>query len=150
MIAFIATVVVQTGFAQQNNNTQSNSLILSYYGIKDALVAGDSKLTSVKAEDFIRILNSTDPKLADAAKKKILTEDARQITADNELKNQRNYFASLSANMITLVKTTRLSSEPIYEFYCPMKKSNWLSSEKAVKNPYYGSAMLTCGNLLKL
>jgi hypothetical protein len=31
--------------------------------------------------------------------------------------------------------------------YCPMKKSNWLSNEKTVKNPYYGSAMLTCGEV---
>lgn len=146
MIAFIATVIVQTGFAQQNNNTPSNSLVLSYYGIKDALVAGDSKLAAVKAGDFIKALNSTDPQLIDAAQKKALTEDARQITA-NELKSQRDHFAGLSANMITLVKTSKLSAEPIYELYCPMKKSSWLSNEKAVKNPYYGSAMLTCGKV---
>ncbi|MGY4386382.1 hypothetical protein ACVWYN_003435 [Pedobacter sp. UYP24] len=28
-----------------------------------------------------------------------------------------------------------------------MKKSSWLSSEKAVKNPYFGSAMLACGSV---
>ncbi|RYF82932.1 MAG: DUF3347 domain-containing protein, partial [Chitinophagaceae bacterium] len=31
--------------------------------------------------------------------------------------------------------------------YCPMKKALWLSNEKAIKNPYYGSAMLTCGKV---
>ncbi|MBB6498048.1 DUF3347 domain-containing protein [Pedobacter cryoconitis] len=147
IIAFIATVIVQPGFAQQNNNTPSNSLISYYYGIKDALVAGDSKLASVKAEDFIKVLNNTDPQLVDVTKKKLLTDDARQITANKELKSQRDHFADLSANMIMLVKTSKLSAEPIYELYCPMKKSNWLSNEKAVKNPYYGSAMLTCGKV---
>jgi hypothetical protein len=29
-----------------------------------------------------------------------------------------------------------------------MKKANWLSNEKQVKNPYYGSAMLNCGKVV--
>ena len=28
-----------------------------------------------------------------------------------------------------------------------MKKAAWLSSEKQIKNPYYGSSMLTCGEV---
>jgi hypothetical protein len=28
-----------------------------------------------------------------------------------------------------------------------MKKASWLSSEAAIKNPYFGSAMLTCGKV---
>jgi hypothetical protein len=28
-----------------------------------------------------------------------------------------------------------------------MKKASWLSSEKTIKNPYFGSAMLSCGEL---
>jgi len=27
------------------------------------------------------------------------------------------------------------------------KGANWLSKEEAVKNPYYGSQMLTCGSV---
>jgi hypothetical protein len=46
-----------------------------------------------------------------------------------------------------MAKGVKLSSEPIYQQYCPMKKAAWLSNESAVKNPYYGSSMLTCGNV---
>jgi len=28
-----------------------------------------------------------------------------------------------------------------------MKKATWLSSNKTIKNPYYGNAMLTCGQV---
>jgi hypothetical protein len=28
-----------------------------------------------------------------------------------------------------------------------MKKMYWLSSEAAIKNPYYGKMMLTCGSV---
>ncbi|RYF87461.1 MAG: DUF3347 domain-containing protein, partial [Chitinophagaceae bacterium] len=41
----------------------------------------------------------------------------------------------------------KLSSQPIYLQYCPMKKASWLSSEKQIRNPYYGSSMLTCGEV---
>jgi len=30
-----------------------------------------------------------------------------------------------------------------------MKKAVWLSNEKAIKNPYYGSQMLTCGKVVE-
>jgi hypothetical protein len=60
---------------------------------------------------------------------------------------QREKFATLSTNMFALAKTMKLSAEPVYQQYCPMKKASWLSNNKAIKNPYYGSAMLTCGSV---
>jgi hypothetical protein len=30
-----------------------------------------------------------------------------------------------------------------------MQDANWLSKENAVKNPYYGSQMLTCGKTVE-
>jgi hypothetical protein len=65
----------------------------------------------------------------------------------NDLKKQRETFQSLSDNFYVMAKGVKLSSEPIYQQYCPMKKAAWLSSESAVKNPYYGSSMLTCGKV---
>ncbi|RYF85874.1 MAG: DUF3347 domain-containing protein, partial [Chitinophagaceae bacterium] len=41
----------------------------------------------------------------------------------------------------------KLSDKPVYVQYCPMKKATWLSSEKQIRNPYYGSSMLTCGEV---
>lgn len=37
----------------------------------------------------------------------------------------------------------------VYYQYCPMKKAYWLSMEKEIKNPYYGSSMLTCGKVIE-
>jgi hypothetical protein len=51
--------------------------------------------------------------------------------------------------MASLAKSVKLTTEPIYQAYCPMKKANWLSNDKAIKNPYYGSAMLTCGKVVE-
>jgi hypothetical protein len=29
--------------------------------------------------------------------------------------------------------------------YCPMVKASWLQKEDKIRNPYYGSTMLECG-----
>jgi len=59
---------------------------------------------------------------------------------------------SLSKNMYELIKVSK-SETPVYYQHCPMandgKGANWLSKENAIKNPYYGSQMLTCGSIVE-
>jgi len=49
--------------------------------------------------------------------------------------------------MYALAKAVKLTADPVYYTYCPMKKAYWLSSEPTIKNPYFGNAMLTCGKV---
>jgi len=49
--------------------------------------------------------------------------------------------------MFAAVKALKLNTAIVYRTYCPMKKSYWLSEAAAIKNPYYGSEMLTCGEV---
>jgi hypothetical protein len=53
--------------------------------------------------------------------------------------------------MAKLVKGGKLSSGSLYLEYCPMANENtgafWLSNEKEIKNPYFGSMMLKCGSV---
>ncbi|RAJ28152.1 DUF3347 domain-containing protein [Pedobacter cryoconitis] len=146
MIALIGVIFVHPVSAQQNTD-QSTALLSSYYSIKDALVTDNAKLTASKAAEFVKILTKGDLKTIDAAQQKVLTADAGKIAASNALNSQRDYFAALSAHMISTAKTSKLSADPIYELYCPMKKSSWLSSTQAIRNPYYGSTMLSCGKV---
>jgi hypothetical protein len=76
-----------------------------------------------------------------------LAFDARHMSESNAISHQREHFTSLSANLFALAKQARLSRQPIYEDYCPMKKAYWLSGDTAIKNPYFGSSMLTCGKV---
>lgn len=148
LVAFIATAFMQTGFAQ-DNNAQSSALLPLYFNVKDALVGGNSSLAASKAGDLVKALNNADAKAISESNRKGLLEHAEKVAKSKDLKTQREHFAGLSTSMITLAKNSKLSTQPVYQMYCPMKKSNWLSSEKAVKNPYYGSAMLTCGNVVE-
>jgi len=148
--AFVATTFVQKNFAQDSTQQHQLSQLLSqYYNIKNALVAGNGNEASAKAEEFIKTANSIDYKLISEGNINALLKDATPISETKEIKKQREHFANLSNNMAALAKSVKLGAQPIYQAYCPMKKANWLSSDKEIKNPYYGSAMLTCGKVVE-
>ena len=72
--------------------------------------------------------------------------------ADQDVAKQRSAFAALSEGIYTLAKVSKQDT-PVYYQHCPMynggKGANWLSKENEVKNPYYGSQMLTCGSTVE-
>ena len=103
----------------------------------------------MKAEEFKKILNKIDDKEFPITLRTALLKDADTFSKTKDLQKQRELFNVFSDDMYALAKTIKLSSDPIYKDYCPMKKSSWLSNTVAIKNPYYGSAMLTCGKIIE-
>lgn len=148
IVAICATALVQQSSAQ-DTSTQSpfSPLLHSYYDIKNALVAGNATTASMQASEFVKTAKSINNKDFSAETRDALMKDAEAIAATKDVKHQREYFASFSTNMATLAKAVKLSEDPIYQAYCPMKKSYWLSNDKTIKNPYFGTAMLTCGKV---
>lgn len=130
-----------------NTKQQFSQLLSSYLNIKNALVAGDANSASTNADQFLRTVNTIDFKVIPEGNVHILSNDAGKISATKDLKKQRDYFATLSSNVASVAKAFKLSDKPLYVQYCPMKKASWLSSEKQIRNPYYGSSMLTCGEV---
>ena len=147
MVALFATVFVQQNFAQDSTKTQPSPLLTSYYTLKDALVNSNSTTAAASADEFVKVLNDINKEVVKDESRNALLSDATAISQTKNLKVQREKFATLSTNMFALAKTGKLSTEPVYQQYCPMKKASWLSNNKAIKNPYYGSAMLTCGSV---
>lgn len=151
-ILFIAALV-GTAFTQnvfsQDTTTQARApqLLSLYYNIKDALVAGNNKTASESATAFIKNLNGISYKLISEGNVNTLLKDAGTIADAKSIDKQRAAFANFSTNMTEVAKAMKLSDQPVYIQYCPMKKASWLSSEQAIKNPYYGSSMLTCGKV---
>ncbi|KAF5277834.1 hypothetical protein FQR65_LT15918 [Abscondita terminalis] len=81
---------------------------------------------------------------------KDLEKQTAALHSSKGLEKQRIVFMSLSEQIYKLIKAT----DPAYTVYynhCPMfndgKGANWLSKEKSIQNPYYGSQMLTCGSI---
>lgn len=118
-------------------------ILNSYLKVKDALVKSDHKLAFKHATELKQIIEvSTDFKERDEMLKVV-----RSFLKAKDVENQRAEFAELSALMWKAVQEYDSLSQSIYYQYCPMQKKFWLSKEEAIENPYYGSAMLKCGNV---
>ena len=63
----------------------------------------------------------------------------------------RKAFHSISEAMIALTNSFKPFGQTLYVQYCPMvdgnKGANWLSQFEEIKNPYFGAAMLKCGEI---
>lgn len=137
-----------------SSQSSLSTLLPAYLDIKEALINGDAATASAKAGAFATAVNGANMNALQgkemdafmAAQKKLAT-DAAPIASSKDIQKQREAFATLSADMAALAKVVKLSSEPVYVATCPMKKASWLSSEAAIKNPYYGKQMLTCGKV---
>lgn len=111
-----------------------------YIRLKEALVAsrtGEAKKAATQLEASLGTISNN---------KEAKTEAAR-VASSTTLDDQRKAFASLSNEMVTLVKSGELSMGEVYLEYCPMAKASWLSNEKEIRNPYFGEKMLKCGTV---
>jgi hypothetical protein len=148
IVAIIATVFTKSGFAQDSTKQyQVPQLLTYYYNIKNALVSGNANDAVSAATSFVKAANSIDYKVISEGNINTLVKDAGKIADTKDLKQQRAYFANFSLNMAAVAKAVKLTDKPVYYDYCPMRKAYWLSSEKTIINPYYGSSMLTCGEV---
>lgn len=146
-----------------NINAQTNpnitKVLNSYIALKDALVKTDGNTASVLAKDLLSSIEVVKMDELDATTHtqwmKVvneLKEDAEHINETKEISHQRDHFISLSKNLYSVLKVSKVGT-PVYYQFCPMankgKGANWLSLENKIKNPYYGNQMLTCGRVLE-
>jgi copper chaperone CopZ len=144
--------------SSMSDNQEKNQLkpvFDNYFSLKDALVKTDGKMASAKSKDLLTAITTVkmetlkmDVHMVWMKVFKDLTADAKNISETQDIKKQRELFKSLSKNTYELIKVSK-STEPVYYQYCPMQDANWLSKENTVKNPYYGSQMLSCGKTVE-
>jgi hypothetical protein len=73
---------------------------------------------------------------------------ANALWSAADLNAARTAFGPLSDAVIAAAKADGWKDLPSLKIgYCPMVKQSWIQKEGTVSNPYYGSAMLTCGEL---
>lgn len=131
-----------------------NKMLTNYYGVKNALIADDGKTANAQASEFVKILASVQMAKMTADQHTLFMDlsekiksDAQNISETKDVKKQRERFNDLSNNFFAMLKGLNANEQTVYQQYCPMAKGYWLSDNAAVKNPYYGKSMLTCGKV---
>lgn len=80
-----------------------------------------------------------------------MKEHTSHIMANaNNIAHQREHLEMLSRDVYDIAKTFG-AGKTYYKTFCPMYNNNqgafWLSDSKEIRNPYFGSEMLTCGEI---
>jgi hypothetical protein len=72
---------------------------------------------------------------------------AVQLTAAADLADAREKFGVLSEAIDSYMTNQHLNPpEGVRVAFCPMVLKPWLQADGPIRNPYYGSQMLTCGS----
>ena len=130
----------------------------AYFELKNNLVQDNFEGAVQSAKNMSNVLNQINMG--------IFTEDAHMIWMKYQpnlkdglthidhmqtIDDLRDEFINISKAMIALSESFGSMNGKVYVQHCPMadhnKGADWLSMDKEIKNPYFGSAMLTCGEI---
>ena len=129
-----------------------------YILLKDALVNDNATEAQTAAKKIGQNLAKVDMKLLTNEEahnhwmtiQKELKNSADAIENNSDIATQRGHFKHLSAHITSGIKLFGVNQK-VYRDFCPMADNNkgafWLSLEEEIRNPYYGEAMLKCGEV---
>ena len=133
-----------------------NNVINPYLKMKDAFVATDAKQVSAFAKMTSKAMKSADTKDVGKMEQSHINKTIDMLDAigkSDNIKNQRAHFVILNENLVAIAMNIKGANPLLYVQKCPMANNNkgaiWLSTEKDIKNPYYGDDMLTCGSVIE-
>lgn len=138
-----------------------DEIVSNYLVLKNALIKDDAKGAANAGKAIIASMAKIDMKSLSASQMKgymdvadDLKENAKHIEENaGKIAHQREHFVMLSKDVNDLLKTFGNSGPKLYQDFCPManggKGAMWISETKAIQNPYYGKAMMTCGSVKK-
>ncbi|MCI2227601.1 MULTISPECIES: DUF3347 domain-containing protein [Flavobacteriaceae] len=138
----------------QNSGVQK--VLADYMILKDALVETDKNKAAKAGDKLNNSLSKFEINGFTVEQQKELKDiitDAKEHAEHigrSEIDHQREHFKTLSKDIMDMVAITG-TKNTLYQQFCPMYDggSAWLSLNKEIKNPYYGSKMLKCGKVQK-
>ena len=151
-----ATVSVEKLNYNIQGSDKTSGLVMSYLQIKDALVADNGEAANAAGKTALQAFKNFDSSGLSTEQQENLKDPFEDAMAkvknisEASIKDQRKAFKQLSDDMTKIIAIAGTNAK-LYEQFCPMydRGSGWLSAEKDIKNPFYGSKMLTCGSVKK-
>tara|TARA_R110002051_G_scaffold325766_1_gene430992 strand:+ start:35074 stop:36792 length:1719 start_codon:yes stop_codon:yes gene_type:complete len=138
-------------------NVKLKNSLGKYLALKDELVSSNTDNAAKLAKELGSEIALIDYKSLDKEfQSNILAalEAVENIQESKKLNDNRLYFKNLSKSFVFLISKIDGLDYAVYIQHCPMADNNsganWLSLEKAIKNPYFGDKMLTCGSVVEV
>lgn len=126
-----------------------DTILGDYYKVQSALAKDSTTGVDPAARSIAQTAGTIDS--GDPEVQKLVTEirSAAEKIQGKDLESARETFFDLSRPLLIYLNQFHSDKEAAHRFYCPMAKKGWVQSDKELKNPYYGSSMLTCGQLIE-
>lgn len=135
---------------------QIGDMLPAYLQLKDAFVSTNAKLAATHAKQMLATLNKVNMKLASDTQHDLwmnqfnaIEAALTSITNSSDIEAQRTSFSTITTNYYDAIQHFQVHGLNAYYQYCPMAFNNtggyWISNEKEIKNPYFGSKMMRCG-----
>jgi Cu(I)/Ag(I) efflux system membrane fusion protein len=132
----------------------------NYINLKNAFVASDSEAAGENVQPVKNQLKKVDQSLLEGKAlkswkqyKETMNQGLKNIQASNDLAEQRSAFSTVSDALYQSMKAFGIKEMDAYYQYCPMAMdgdgAHWLSMNKEIRNPYFGSQMMHCGKTKK-
>ena len=140
---------------------QLNNPVTEYLKIKDAFFASDAQEVDKYVKSMKSALENVDMKLLEGKEHiawmdllKMINFSLDKIQKGKNIDEKRVGFRTLSDHITTAIEKFGVKSDKtLYLEFCPMADDNkgayWISTQKEIKNPYFGEQMPTCGEVKK-
>jgi len=156
----IATIASQKSLQAGDVKSTLRPLLEAYFELKKGLASDDLEKARNAGKAMNTALGNVDMNLfkGDAhtnwmKQSSGLKPEIQDMEHLDNIKDIRAKFIVISRDIIAMAESFGPFSEPYYIQHCPMADSNkgadWLSKDKEILNPYFGKAMLTCGETIK-
>ena len=136
---------------------QLNEVIEAYLELKEGLVRANIDETQESSTELLAALDKLDGNSLSGhaknfweEKKAFLFKHTRLCKEATTIEGKRENFIFLSQPLIKIVEAFG-ANQKLYVNFCPMANNNkgayWLSNSEEIRNPFFGEAMLTCGEV---
>lgn len=144
-IILVALLLSSPGLSAQQPSDSTRAIVQSYLEIQANLAA--DKLAEAKGPARALVTRAG----ALGKDGEALAKAAAAIDAAADIERARDAFGPLSDAVIARVQAEGAAGfSDLRLAYCPMVKRSWLQREAQIRNPYYGKAMLGCGEFKPL
>jgi Cu(I)/Ag(I) efflux system membrane fusion protein len=144
----------------QKSKDALKPILTQYLAMKDALTNDELEEARKAGINMLKTIDGVDMSLFTGESHSLwmgissdLKNALQHIMHFKTIEEIRKSFQHVSNAIITLEMSFHSNEGTLYVLHCPMANNNkgadWLSNSKEVKNPYYGEAMLTCGEVIK-
>jgi len=135
---------------------QLTALLEPYLKLKNALVDSDAVGAAEAAQQTEQVLAEVEMSLVSGeahqqwmGNLKVIQKSLDEIQSSDALETQREAFAPLSESLYRSIQNFNVTGLDLYYQYCPMADRDqgafWMSEVQEINNPYFGEAMLRCG-----